>query len=38
MKSGHAETGRTQLTALEKDARAKGFLLAARKAHELAGS
>jgi serine/threonine protein kinase/tetratricopeptide (TPR) repeat protein len=32
MKSGHIAAGRARLTALENDARAKGFLLIARKA------
>jgi thioredoxin-like negative regulator of GroEL len=38
LKSGQVAAGRAQLSALEKDARAKGFLLVARKARELAGS
>ena len=38
LKSGQVAAGRAQIATLEKDARAKGFLLVARKARELAGS
>jgi predicted SPOUT superfamily RNA methylase MTH1 len=38
MKSGNAISGRTRLDALEKDARARGFLLIARKASAASGT
>jgi hypothetical protein len=38
LKSGPAATAKAQLTSLQNDARAKGYLLIARKARELAGS